>query len=130
MFDTNTEIFSESNECPSDYLRRGMRSFSAMVSVPFNFVPILRPKKNEEDMSPLHLRDTEAELDRYLSDGKKNKTNKKSKTIVLHNASTNTSSSSNKDTPLGKDTVLENENYHVLPKKRKSVSILTLLQKK
>ena len=80
-------------------------------------------------MSPLKLRDSYSELDGYLSDGKES--SKSKKVIVLYGVSNVTSSSSNKDLPYVEDNLLHNiSTYNVLRKKKKSMSILTLLQKK
>ena len=129
MFDDKSKSSIEESDASNYFLRRSFRSLSAMVPVPKDFVPILRPKRNEQDMSPLKLRDSYNDHDGYLSDGKELK--KKKKTLVLYGISNVTSCSSNKDLPFVEDSCLHNNTtYHVLPKKKKSVSILTLLQKK
>ena len=129
MFDDKSQSSIESIDTSTFYLRRSYRSLSAMVPIPKDFVPILRPKRNEQDMSPLKLRDSYNELDGYLSDGKES--SKSKKVIVLYGVSNVTSSSSNKDLPYVEDNLLHNiSTYNVLRKKKKSMSILTLLQKK
>ena len=127
MFDDKSQSSIEENDSSNFFLRLSFRSLSAMVPVPKDFVPILRPKRNEQDMSPLKLRDSD--IDGYLSDGKESK--KKKKTIVLYGLSNVTSCSSNRDLPYIEESCLHSSTtYHVLPKKKKSLSILTLLQKK
>ena len=125
MLDDKSQSSISETDSSNFFLRRSFRSLSAMVPVPKDFVPILRPKRNEQDMSPLKLRDSD--IDGYLSDGKESK--KKKNTIVLYGLSNVTSCSSNKDLPYIEESCLHsNTTYHVLPKK--SLSILTLLQKK
>ena len=129
MLDDKSQSSIESLDTSTFYLRRSYRSLSAMVPIPKDFVPILRPKRNEQDMSPLKLRHSYSERDGYLSDGKES--SKSKNVIVLYGVSNVTSSSSNKDLPYVKDNLLHNiSTYNVLRKKKKSMSILTLLQKK
>lgn len=131
MFDSNGS--SDEEETIQEIQRRNFRSLSAMVWLPKNFVPILRPKKNELGVSPLRLRDSTL-LDGYFSDGEKNERKNFNKNIILlNNISTSTSSSSNKSLPFIMDKFNKQKkegSYQILKNKKKSLSILTLLQKR
>ena len=131
MFDSNGS--SDEEGTIQEIQRRNFRSLSAMVWLPKNFVPILRPKKNELGVSPLRLRDSTLP-DGYFSDGEKNERKNFNKNIILlNNISTSTSSSSNKSLPFIMDKFNKEKkegSFQILKNKKKSLSILTLLQKR
>lgn len=132
MFDSNGSS-DEKETTIQEIQRRNFRSLSAMIWLPKNFVPILKPKKNELGVSPLRLRDSTLP-ESYFSDGEKNERKNFNKNIILiSNLSTSTSSSSNKSLPFVMDKFNKEKkegSYPILKTKKKSLSILKLLQKR